>query len=327
MALPRASRSISLPIILSSCAVALSIALIVGWVYLVVRNESLAADLSENFWLLATGIGSLVVIMSVLVLFTVFLVREIREVRRQTSFIDSVTHELKSPLAALKLCLETLARPDLPGPQHERLRQMMLDDVERLTAFIDRVLAATRLGSEVRPQHLARVEVAEFARRCAASVARRARVPEAVVRVEVPPGLVMSTDEVALAAVLENLIDNAIKYSGPAPEVVVTAHTGPRGQVVLEVRDRGIGIPRTHLRRVFERFYRVPDEAVRERRGTGLGLYVVSALVRSLGGRVEAYSPGPGQGATMRVTLPGRDAGPAQSSARSSSGSGRVNAS
>lgn len=306
MALPRGTRSISLPIILSSSAVALSIALIVGWVYLVVRNESLAADLAENSWLLVTGIGSLVVIMVVLVLFTVFLVREIREVRRQTSFIDSVTHELKSPLAALKLCLETLARPDLPGPQHERLRQMMLDDVERLTGFIDRVLAATRLSSELRPQHLADVDVAEFVRRCAASVARRARSPEGAVRVEVPPGMVITTDEVALATVLENLIDNAIKYSGPAPEVVVWAYAGPQRQVVIEVRDRGIGIPRRHLRRVFERFYRVPDEAVRERRGTGLGLYVVSALVRSLGGRVEASSQGPGEGTTMRVTLPSR---------------------
>lgn len=152
MQIVRVTRSISVPIILSSGAVALCLALLVGWSYLVLRNAELVADIRANKWLLAAGIGSLVVIMFVIVLFTVFLVREIREVRRQTSFIDSVTHELKSPLAALKLCLETLARPDLPAPQHERLRQMMHDDVERLSAFIDRVLTATRLAGELRPR-------------------------------------------------------------------------------------------------------------------------------------------------------------------------------
>jgi signal transduction histidine kinase len=145
---PRDTRSISLPITLSSVAVALSIALLVGWTVVVARNESLAEDIAANTLLLITGAVALVVIMTVLVLFTLFLVREIREVRRQTSFIDSVTHELKSPLAALKLCLETLGRPDLPAPQHARLRLMMLDDVERLTAFIDRVLAANRFPEE-----------------------------------------------------------------------------------------------------------------------------------------------------------------------------------
>jgi signal transduction histidine kinase len=308
MQIVRVTRSISVPIILSSGAVALCLALLVGWSYLVLRNAELVADIRANKWLLAAGIGSLVVIMFVIVLFTVFLVREIREVRRQTSFIDSVTHELKSPLAALKLCLETLARPDLPAPQHERLRQMMHDDVERLSAFIDRVLTATRLAGELRPsQHLTDVSLLELARRCAAGVTRRAHLPGDAVRVDIPPDLQIVTDAVALAAVLENLIDNAIKYSGETVDVVVSAAAIPgKSQVAIEVRDRGIGIPRTHLRRVFERFYRVPDEAVRERRGTGLGLYVVSALVRSLGGRAEALSPGPGQGTTIRVTLPAR---------------------
>ncbi len=169
------------------------------------------------------------------------------------------------------------------------------------------MLTATRLSGDLRlSQHLADISLADLARRCAAGVLRRARVPDDAVRVEIADDLTITTDEVALAAVLENLIDNAIKYSGEAPEVVVRATTSPRGQVTLEVRDRGIGIPRTHLRRVFERFYRVPDEAVRARRGTGLGLYVVSALVRSLGGRAEAHSSGPGEGTTVRVILPVR---------------------
>lgn len=298
------TRSISLPIVLSSVAVTLTVALVIGWTLLIVRNETLADDIAANSWLLAVGIGTLIVIMTVLVLFSVFLVRQIVEVRRQTSFIDSVTHELKSPLAALKLCLETLGRTDLPPAQAERLRQMMLDDVERLGGFIDRVLAATRLPAERSSHPLQEVMLAGLARRCVAVVTRRAHQPEEVVRLDIPPDLVLVSDEVALAAVLENLIDNAVKYSQHQVEVEVSARHSGKAEVVIEVRDRGIGIPRAQLRRVFDRFYRVADEDVRSRRGTGLGLYVVSALVRSLGGRVEAFSAGAGQGATMRVTLP-----------------------
>ena len=300
------TRSISLPIVLSSVAVSLSVALLVGWTLLIARTQPLADDFVANTWLLVTGIVSLVVIMLVLVLFSVFLIREIREVRRQTSFIDSVTHELKSPLAALKLCLETMARPDLPAPQHVRLREMMLDDVERLTGFIDRVLAATRLPAERSSQPLQLVALAVLARRCAAVVTRRAHQAEVVVKVEVPPDLTLTTDEPTLAAVLENLLDNAVKYSQQVVDVELSARPGRKGQVVIEVRDRGIGIERADLRRVFERFYRAPNEDVRSRRGTGLGLFVVSTLVRSLGGKVTAESAGAGQGTTMRVVLPSR---------------------
>jgi signal transduction histidine kinase len=305
----RGTRSISLPIALSTVSVSLALALLVGWVVIVARSESLAEDIAANTVLMVTGIVALVVIMTVLVLFSVFLIREIREVRRQTSFIDSVTHELKSPLAALKLCLETLGRPDLPGEQHLKLRRMMLDDVERLAAFIDRVLAATRLPAERTSHPLQEVGLDGLMQRCAAAVARRAHQPEDVVRVAVPAELRIMSDELALAAVFENLIDNAIKYSQQAVEVTVTAREGIKGGAVVEVSDRGIGIPRADIGRVFDRFYRVPDEDVRSRRGTGLGLYVVSMLVRSLGGKVEAHSPGRGQGTTMRVTLPARPRG------------------
>jgi signal transduction histidine kinase len=175
---PRPSRSISLPIILSSVAVALSLALLVGWTLLIVRNPALAHDIIANRLLLGTGIGGFIVIVTVLVLFSVFLVREIDEVQRQTSFIDSVTHELKSPLAALKLCLETLGREDLPQAQRERLRGMMLDDVDRLAVFIERVLTASRLAQEQRALPLQEVGVAAAARRAAATILRRHRAPE-----------------------------------------------------------------------------------------------------------------------------------------------------
>ena len=112
------------------------------------------------------------------------------------------------------------------------------------------------------------------------------------------------TDRVALEVALTNLLDNAIKYSDPPIKVRVHASKGSDGKVVVEISDDGIGIEERDLRRVFQRFYRVPDKVVRARRGTGLGLYVVSAMVKSLGGKVEASSEGIGKGTKMRLTLP-----------------------
>ncbi len=303
----RHTRSISLPVVLSSVAVALAVAMIVGWTLIIVRNRTFLStnDLVANRWVLIAGIVSLALIITVIVLFLFFLLREIREVRRQTSFIDSVTHELKSPLAALKLCLETLARDGLPPSKREQLREMMLDDVDRLSSFIDRVLTATRISQERAPQPVSEFMLRELVEGCVTTVRKRSRGTELRVDIKIDAALTLATDEVALATVLENLVDNAVKYSPPdGAEILITAHEDARGRVLIEIRDNGIGIPRTHLKRVFERFYRVPNEDVRARRGTGLGLYVVSALTRSLGGRVEAHSQGIGHGTTMCVLLP-----------------------
>ncbi len=296
-------RSISLPVTLSSVAVALAVAMVAGWTLLIVRNRDLTDSIVSNTWLLIAGIASLVVIITVLVLFLIFLIREIREVRRQTGFIDSVTHELKSPLAALKLCLETLAREGLPDDRREQLRHMMIDDVERLSVFIDRVLAATRVGQEPVHRQVNEIVLAEVCERCAEQVSRRNKLPADTIVIDVDPEVVYVTDEVAFATVLENLLDNAVKYSDPPVRVTIRAHA-EKGRLLLDVVDNGIGIPRNQLKRIFDRFYRVPEENVRARRGTGLGLYVVSALVRSLGGKIEAHSEGIGTGTTFRVGLP-----------------------
>jgi signal transduction histidine kinase len=107
-----------------------------------------------------------------------------------------------------------------------------------------------------------------------------------------------------LETVLKNLIDNAVKYSTPPVRVEVSARALDDTMLELRVTDKGIGIPKVHLRRIFERFYRVPSEAVYTRQGTGIGLFVVSALVRAIGGSIEARSDGPGTGTTMLVFLP-----------------------
>ncbi len=306
MSAHRKGRSISGPIILSSIAVALTAALLVGWILVIYRNQVLTENWEGNAWLMVTGIVSFVAIMGVLVLFSVFLAREIMEVRRQTSFIDSVTHELRSPLASLRLCLQTLDRAGLRTAQREELREMMLDDVERLSAFIDDILESNRLGQQAEGRAIGVVPLAPLVQRCVTTTAKRHRVDPSSITVQIPPGTVLQTDPVALEVILRNLLDNAVKYSDAPPTVGLRANPIAKGGFRIIVHDRGMGIPRRALKRVFERFYRVDDEQVRSRRGTGLGLYVVAALVRGVGGRLRAYSEGPGTGTRMEIDLPAR---------------------
>lgn len=301
----RSLRSISVPITLGAITVALSAALLVGWSILLANNIANAEDTSIDLWLLVLGGISFLVIITVLVLFSIFLAREILEVRRQDSFIDSVTHELRSPLASLRLCLETMERTDLPEDRRAHLRSMMVDDVERLSSFIDDVLQASRLAHDQPAMSTAEFSLRELVVDATRTVASRHHLAEGVVRVDVPADLELATDRPALEIVMRNLIDNAVKYSGAEPRVEVTAQRTEPDGVIIEVRDHGIGIDKAHLDRVFHRFYRVEDEEVRKRRGTGLGLFVVHQLVRNLGGSIEAFSEGRGKGTRMRVRLPG----------------------
>ncbi len=299
------NRSISGPIVAGSAAAALTVAVLIGWIWLIWKNANLTKEWSGNLWLLVVGIVSFATIITVLVLFSIFLAREILEVRRQTTFIDSVTHELKSPLASIRLCLETLSRPELAEKQRSQLRDMMLGDVERLHALIDDILQASRLEYGEHGHSVGDVDVIALAKRAVTAAAKRHRMlPEDVV-IDAPEQLIVATDQVALELVVNNLVDNAIKYSEPPAQVTVRLASADKGGLHLEVVDRGVGIPKRLLKRVFQRFYRVDSEAVRARRGTGLGLYVVASLVHTLGGKFRAESEGEGTGTTMIVDLPG----------------------
>jgi signal transduction histidine kinase len=297
--------SISIPIALGAITVLLSIALLVGWSLLLGQKITRSVDVAGDVWLLVLGALSFVLIIVVLVLFVISLARGIIEVRRQDTFIDSVTHELKSPLASLQLCLETLGREGLEDDARKKLRRMMFEDVDRLRAFIDDVLEANRLSyARSGMLNLSDVPLSGLAEQCAEAVRVRHKLEPQEVSIDIDPDLVVTTDRAALEIVVKNLIDNAAKYSERPVRVQVVARRESDKKVRFEVSDNGIGIDRKNLKRVFHRFYRVEDQEVRERRGTGLGLFVVWALVKELGGDVQAFSEGRGQGTTVRVELP-----------------------
>jgi signal transduction histidine kinase len=294
--------SVTLPIGLGVTAGGLTIALLVGWTLILARNEPL-----QSTSLLVLGIVSYVVVIGALAALSWLVVRQMREVSRQDSFIDSVTHELKSPLASIRLALETLERPQLKPEQREQLRVMMLGDVDRLSSFIDDVLEASRILHGRKSHLIQDVPIAVVAHECLAAVGKRRTIPEGSVVITVPDSLQAHTDPTALSTMLRNLIDNAVKYSKPDGVQVAVNAEAYGAQVAITVRDRGIGIPKSQLGRVSERFFRVPSEAVRSRPGTGIGLFVVKALAQSLGGRLVVDSEGEGHGTTVRVWLPRGD--------------------
>jgi signal transduction histidine kinase len=296
------ARSLSTPITLTSVAVALSLGLLVGWSVLIVDTLW-----SGRTWLLVLGIVSIAFITTVLLMSGISLARQILEGRRQQTFVDSVTHELKSPLASLGLCLETLNRADLSEAQRRDVRAMMRQDVERLSAFIDDVLTASRLahGGVRNLDAFVPVRLFDLASRARQRALARHERDEDELTLDIPQALSAKTDPTALETVLKNLIDNALKYSGrPARVTIQAAVVGDR--VRIAVSDAGIGIAPDDLPRIFRRFYRGDSEEVRARSGTGLGLFVASELARGLGGRLEVSSPGPGQGATFTLDLPHR---------------------
>ena len=296
-------RSISTPIILGAISVPLSAVLLVTWILVLAKNLSEHPS-TLSAWILGVGTLFLIVIMGVLLLLSYFLAREIIEVRKQNSFIDSVTHELKTPLASLKLCLQTLKREELSEEHHETLQSMMLDDVDRLSSFIDDVLQASRLSHETIGVAATEVDVHDVVSTCVERVLGQHHIDRQAIDVDVDTSLTIVTDPAALEIVVKNLLDNAIKYSGDSCQVRIEASARADGRAQIVVTDSGIGIDKKHLKRIFQRFYRVDDERVRTRHGTGLGLFVVSSLVKNLGGSIHAESQGIGTGTTMRVILP-----------------------
>jgi signal transduction histidine kinase len=302
-------RSISIPIILSAITVLMTLLLLVGWILVISRNLPLTRAFSGNLWLLTGGIASFVLVGSVLVMFSVSLVQEILESRRQQMFIDSVTHELKSPLASIKLCLDTLGRPGLSEIQKVELRGMMVSDVERLTVFVDDILQASRVAHRRRSQTWTMVDVTAVMRASIDVIRRRYDLSTETFALSAPGSIEAFTDPTALETILKNLLDNAVKYSSAAPRVHIDMQLLNSTQLLIAVRDEGIGLEHNQLKRIFKRFHRAPDPLVNERSGSGLGLFVVASLVRNLGGRIRAESAGRGKGTTMRIRLPISTAG------------------
>lgn len=297
-------RSIGLALALGITLCVIAVGLGVGWQLLVVAIDPVRRGLTQLHWVLIV-LGSLlsVLILVGLVLLCVWLVREIRFNQRQQAFLDAVTHEMKTPLAALRLYLETLGRHDVAEARRRSFLARMGEDVERLERTVAQVLAAARAESGARRPPAEPTELTALLQGLADEIRRRHALPEEAIRIDRRRPLAALGDATELALVFRNLLENAVKYSEPPVEVRVQLFELADGRVRAEISDRGIGIEPRELRKIFQRFYRTSRDVQRQAAGLGLGLFIVRSLVRRNGGRVEALSEGSGRGSRFVVTL------------------------
>lgn len=244
-------------------------------------------------------------IVTGLILNTSFLVREIRRNEQHDSFINAVTHELKTPIASIRLHLQTLERRKLDESQRQTFYGLMLEDTERLMNTVEQVLKAGREGARKR-EHIA-LDFAQLVEQCVESARTSHHLRPESLRYKSTlngKGSEVLGDPGDLRTAVLNILDNAVKYSGNHVEISVHLEELPQNALVLKVQDIGVGIPPGELKTIFKRFYRVPNRTLPQVRGTGLGLYLVRTVARRHGGRVSARSAGPGKGTTVIFEIP-----------------------
>jgi two-component system, OmpR family, sensor histidine kinase SenX3 len=240
-----------------------------------------------------------------LVLNTIFLVREIRRNEQHDSFINAVTHELKTPIASIRLYLQTLEHREVDQAQRSEFYRLMLDDTDRLLGTVEQVLKAGIAGHKRSSRQRVPVDFSALARECVEGARNGYHLPASALRYE--PGALTANvtgDPEELRTAISNILDNAVKYSGEQVDVSVRIERPDDKHVALSVQDHGLGIPPQELKRIFKRFYRVANRSVARVKGTGLGLFIVRAIIKKHGGRVFAQSEGEGHGTTVVLELP-----------------------
>lgn len=290
---PGRRRSIILVTVLGVCSLALAVALQIGWIVINWRTGLM----------LVLGILLFALLIAGVTLNMIFLIREIKRNEQHDSFINAVTHELKTPVASIRLYLETLKKRE-PDPEKRReFYDVMLADSDRLLGTIEQVLQAGRTGSARKLSHKTRIDMAELVSDCIGIARLRHHLPEQAIEFSSFGNGSVEGDPNELKAAISNLLDNAIKYSGASVRIKASV-TRSTDSVIVSVRDEGIGIPQPELKRIFKRFYRIPGVITQRIKGTGLGLFIVNSIARRHGGKVSAQSPGTGHGSTFTLELP-----------------------
>ena len=305
-------RSLRLPIMLAIVMIVLLVALTVGWVLLAVFGALSNSQFAGLNWaLFFVGTTFIVFLLVGVVMYLGLSVKSINFTRRQSNFIDSVTHEFKSPIASMKLYLQTLGHRHVSREEQAGFYQFMLEDLDRLDHLVNQVLEAGRLDTVRTDGEVENVLLAELLRECADTLCLRFRLPADTVQLDLEP-CSLRARRTDLELIFRNLIDNAVKYAGSEPRVDVVLRLQSTGNVVVRICDNGRGVPQRLRRKIFGRFVRLGLELEREKPGTGLGLHIVQTLVRRLGGRVRVGDGEAGSGAVFEVELPASLAIPAQ---------------
>lgn len=296
----RSRSSLHLPITLSVVLMVLNATLMVCWIVLLAQSTGWGA--------LITGTVVFAVILAGLSFYMVLMIKEVRLNQRQANFVDSVTHELKSPIASLKLYLETLQLRTVSEEQRGQFYGVMEDELERLDHLITQLLEVGRLDAIGQQSDPEDIPLDQLLRQCAQSAcAHHKRDEAATVHYDLQPATIHARPLV-VETIFRNLIDNAIKYGDDPPIIEIQLQVTDRGRVVARVIDNGRGVPPELRKRVFKIFFRAGSELTRRQKGTGLGLYIVQTLVRQLKGRVTIHDRVGQPGSVFEVDLPGKAA-------------------
>lgn len=290
------AKTIAFFITMGTCLVGAAVALNVSWILLNWRRVGL----------LVLGIIFFGAIIAGLVLNTIFLVREVRRNEQQDSFLNAVTHELKTPITSLRLYLQTLEKRKIDDDQRHNFYRLMLEDTDRLLGTVEQVLKAGEVRQRRARKNWQDLDLTAVARESLELARlRHGLAPQELHFGGEPPREVTLTgNPEELRTAVANLIENAVKYSGPGREIVVDILTPNLETVLLRVCDNGVGIPRAELKRIFRRFYRANNRNAMQVKGTGLGLFIVRSIARRHGGDAFAESAGEGHGSTFTLRLP-----------------------
>src|SRR5260370_11087790 len=288
-------RSIAFFIALGVGLISVILLLYIGWVQLNWRTGMVGV----------VGVLLVLAIMSGVVLNTTFLVREVRRNEQHDAFINAVTHELKTPVASIRLYLETLLTRPVDETKRQEFYRTMVADSDRVLTTIEQVLRTGRIGSTTHHKlNLSRIEINGVVEECLTRARTLHHVPSEALEYRPGPPVTVLGDSDEVRAAVSNLIDNAVKYSGTSVNVIVETAPVDRKFVTVRVSDQGVGIPKMELKQIFKRFYRVPGPMAKRVKRTGLGLYIVPSLAKRHGGRAWAESEGPGRGSTFVLQLP-----------------------
>lgn len=288
-------KAIAFFITLTVCLVLAAIALNIGWIVIHWRRVVP----------LVLGVIFFMLIIAGLIVYTVFLVREIRRNEQHDSFISAVTHELKTPIASLRLYLETLQSRETSEAQRKEFYNIMLADTDRLRYTVDQVLKAGIAGQKKRGTLPVSVDVAALCAEAVEIVRLRHHLTAGQIAFQMngEANTIVLGDAEDLLTAITNLLDNAVKYSREHVQIKVEVATHGARKVAVRVHDSGIGLPRKQLKLIFDRFYRVQEQSMKVK-GTGLGLFIVQSIAKKHGGRVFAESAGEGQGSIFTLELP-----------------------
>jgi two-component system, OmpR family, phosphate regulon sensor histidine kinase PhoR len=293
-----------------------AVALLVVWVVYVVQSVTVIREVAgrvglrnpNTHWvILAVGCGLFFLLIVGLTYQLAQAVAARRYSEKQEEFVSNITHEMKSPLAAIKLHAQTLQEEGLTGTQRERSLAFILQQSDRMAALVDNVLESSRLLAGKKRLELAPLDLKSFFTGYFEEAETRVESQGVSLTHELATQAVVLASPEALDRVMNNLLDNAARFS-PAGGEVRCRVSDADGLVRIEVEDDGVGIPRKELEKVFDRFYQLGEPGEGRRSGTGLGLSIVAGLVREMRGEVRAFSQEDEPGSRFVIELPRAEA-------------------